>query len=168
MTPAPSKLPIVSSFVVTLASILCFSALRGDGVFSQASVDRTNLRVANVTAEYLPPFPSSTQLHPVLKVTFKNVGQETARLERAEAVADFSASDCSMYLLAKERSNLNRDLPPNYEQAIYFPVAVDAPCSKSLVLKLDVVYRNLDNGDEYQKFIYTSTHVHFDYPAIEE
>ena len=168
MTPAPSKLPIVSSFVVTLISILCFSALQGDSILSQGSVDRTNLRVTNVNADYLPPFPSSSQLHPVLKVTLKNVGHGTARLERAEAVADFSASDCRVHLLRNERWNLSLDLPPNYEQPVYFPLSVDAPCRKSLVLKLNIVYRNLENGEEYQKLIYTSAHVSFDYSAAEE
>jgi hypothetical protein len=164
MKCSTSKLPVIASGIATVLSIFAFWSLQRGSVLPG---DRAVLRISGLEGRFARTGSNSSTVLPALVVSLKNVGQAPAVIQSARATADFSEDACQAYLLQDERSDLDLRVPPNYVQPIFFPVRVDGSCRTSLSLKLDITYRNGDNGYVYQKTILANGNIGFpDYPAI--
>lgn len=161
MKCSTSKLPVIASGIATVLSIFAFWSLQRGNVLPGDNRDRAVLRISGMAGTYWRTGSDRSMMVPSLVLSLKNVGISPAVIQSARATADFSEGSCYAYLLQDERSNLNLRVPPNYEQPIFFPMRADGPCRTSLSLKLDIVYRNEDNGHIYQKTILAGGNIGF-------
>ena len=125
--------------------------------------NRPVLSIASVKTHHFPPKPGREDSNgwdfPLLKISFRNDGNTTARLTDAALKSYSPSGGCEFTFKGNQQMNIV--IPPGYEDDVLFAVKLNPPCKTSGLIKLNVVYTNLDSGVEYTQELSASADLVF-------